>query len=247
MTTDRVTQRCEAPIVGGERGIVAHLALEFERAHGVELAVQGGVESEQPLVDVAVSHGLRPQSLGKHGARAGEPGHHRADRRLGRLGDLTIGQAIDVAHHQRLEKRRGQACDRLAQALTILKGDELLFWIGRSLIPLRQIERVEVRHVADVSHCLAPIAGHKGHGGVANNGEKPGFRSIDRHGGESLECAQSSVLHDVLGVGRVLRQPFGKRVSIIEQGWHDFAEALLGNWTAQAARPAGARPIWRAS
>jgi hypothetical protein len=81
---------------------------------------------------------------------------------------------------------------------------------------------------------------------VANDREKPGFRSIDRNGGESLECAQGSVLHDVLGVGRALRQPFGKRVSIIEQGRHDFAETLLGNWTAQAVRPAGICVIWRA-
>ena len=188
----------------------------------------------------------RPQSLGEHGARAGEPRHHRADRRLGRFGDLAIGQAVDVAHHQRFEKWRRQARDRLTQALAILQGDELLLGIGRSVTALRQIERVEVGHVADVSHGLAAIAGHEGHGGVANNGEKPRFRSIDRDGGERVERAQSSVLHDVLGVGRVLRQPFGKRVSIIEQGWHDLAEALLGNRTAQAAHLAGAWPIWRA-
>ena len=56
VTTDRVTQRCEAPVLGGEGGIVAQLALELERAHGVEFAVQGGVESQKPLVGVAVGH-----------------------------------------------------------------------------------------------------------------------------------------------------------------------------------------------
>jgi hypothetical protein len=40
-----------------------------------------------------------------------------------------------------------------------------------------------------------------------------------------------------------VRQPFGKRVSIIEQGRHDFAEALLGNRTVQAEGPASARVI----
>ena len=143
-------------------------------------------------------------------------------------------------------KGEGRRGDRLAQTLAVFKGDELLFGIGRRLVALAQIERVEVGHVADVSHGLAPIASHEGHGGVANDGEEPGFRSIDRNGGESLKRAYRSVLHDVLGVGRALRQPFGKRVSIIEQGRHDFAEALLGNRTAQAARPAGACPIWRA-
>ena len=42
--------RREAPRgagIGGERRIVAHLALECERAHGVELAVKRGVEPEQ--------------------------------------------------------------------------------------------------------------------------------------------------------------------------------------------------------
>ena len=246
VTTDRVTQLREAPVLGGDRGIVAHLALEFERAHRVELAVQGGVEPEKPLVGVAVGHASVPQGLGEHGARAGEPGHHRADRRLGRFGDLAIREAVDVAHHQRFQKGRGEARDRLAQALAVFKGDELLFRIGRRLLALGQIERVEVGHVADVSHGLAPIARHEGHGGVANDGEKPWLRSIDRNGGESLKRAYRSVLHDVLGVGRAVRQPFGKRIGIIEQGRHDFAEALLGNRTAQAARPAGAWLIWRA-
>ncbi len=107
-------------------------------------------------------------------------------------------------------KGEGRPRDRLAQALAVFKGDELLFGIGRSVVALTQIERVEVGHVADVSHGLAPIARHEGHGGVANDGEKPGFRSIDRNAGESLKRAQRSVLHDVLGVGRALRQPFGK-------------------------------------
>ena len=217
VTTDGVTQRSEAPILGGDRRIVAHLALEFERSHGVELAVQGGVESEQPFVDVAVGHASGPQGLGEQGARAGEPRHHRANRRLGRFGDLTIREAVDVAQHQRFEKGRGKARDRPPQALAIFKGDELLFRIGRSVVALAQIERVEVGHVAGVSQGLAPIASHEGHGGVANDGEKPGLRPIDRNGGESLKRTQRGVLHDVLGVGRALRQPIGERVGIIEQ------------------------------
>ena len=94
--------------------------------------------------------------------------------------------------------------DRLAQALAILQGDELLFGIGRSVAAVGQIERVEVRHVADVSYGLAPIASHEGHGGVAHDGEKPGFgRSTETL--EGLKRAQRSILHDVLGVGRALR------------------------------------------
>ena len=72
------------------------------------------------------------------------------------------------------------------------------------------VGRVEVGEVAGVSHGLAPIASHEGHGGVADDGEKPRLRSIDRDGGESLKRPQRSVLHNVLGVGWALRQPFGE-------------------------------------
>ena len=210
MTADRVAQRCEAPVFGGERRIVAHLALELERGHGVELAVEGSVEPQKPLVRVPVGHGSALKVLASM-ARA------RASRDItvptgvvGRFGDLAIGEAVDVAHHQRFQKGRGKAGDRLTQALAVFKGDELLLGIGRCVVALTQIERVEVGHVAGVSHGLAPIASHEGHGGVANDGEKPRFRSIDRDGGESLKRPQRSVLHDVLGVGRALRQPFGE-------------------------------------
>ena len=84
MTTDRVTQLCEAPILGGERRIVAHLALEFERAHGVEFAVQGSVEPEMPLVDVAVGHASALKVLASM-ARA------RASR------DITVPTGVSVA------------------------------------------------------------------------------------------------------------------------------------------------------
>ena len=84
MTADRVTQRCEAPVLGGERRIVAHLALERERGHGVELAVERGVEPEKPLVDVAVGHASALKVLASM-ARA------RASR------DITVPTGVSVA------------------------------------------------------------------------------------------------------------------------------------------------------
>src|ERR1700722_1628219 len=56
VTTNGVAQRREAPILGGERRIVAHLTLELERAHGVQFAVKRRVKPEKTLVDVAVGH-----------------------------------------------------------------------------------------------------------------------------------------------------------------------------------------------
>ena len=84
MTTDRVTQRREAPILGGERGIVAHLALERERAHGVEFAVKRSVESDKTFVEVAVGHGSTLSVLASM-ARA------RASR------DITVPTGVSVA------------------------------------------------------------------------------------------------------------------------------------------------------
>ena len=46
-------------VFGGDGGIVAQLALERERAHGVELAVQGGVESEEPIIALGHASALR--------------------------------------------------------------------------------------------------------------------------------------------------------------------------------------------
>ena len=79
---------------------------------------------------------LLPQGLGEHGAGAGEPGHHRADWRRGRFGDFAIGEAVHIAHDERLEKGRGKARDRLPQALAILQRDERLFGIGRGVVAL---------------------------------------------------------------------------------------------------------------
>ncbi len=84
MTTNRVAQRCEAPVFGGERRIVAHLALEPERGHGVELAVEGSVESQKPLVHVPVGHALALKVLASM-ARA------RASR------DITVPTGVSVA------------------------------------------------------------------------------------------------------------------------------------------------------
>ena len=47
VATDRVTQLGETPILGGESRVGAHLALERERAHGVEFAVERSVKSER--------------------------------------------------------------------------------------------------------------------------------------------------------------------------------------------------------
>ena len=84
VVTDRVAQRREALILRGERRIVAHLALERERGHGVELAVESGVEPEKPLAHVPVGHGSDPQGLGEK-ARA------RASR------DITVPTGASVA------------------------------------------------------------------------------------------------------------------------------------------------------
>ena len=84
MATDRVAQRREAPILGGERRIVAQLALERERSHGVELAVEGGVELEQPVAHVPVGHGSALKVLASE-ARA------RASR------DITVPTGASVA------------------------------------------------------------------------------------------------------------------------------------------------------
>ena len=84
VTTDRVAQRREAPVFGGDRRIVAHLALELERGHGVELAVQGGVEPEKPLVHVPVGHASALKVLASM-ARA------RASR------DITVPTGVSVA------------------------------------------------------------------------------------------------------------------------------------------------------
>ena len=56
MTADRVPKRRQAPVFGGERRIVAHLALELERSHRVELAVEGGIEPEKALAHVPPGH-----------------------------------------------------------------------------------------------------------------------------------------------------------------------------------------------
>ena len=84
MTTDRVAQRREAPILGGERRIVAQLALELERAHGVEFAVQRSVESQKPLAGVAVGHASALKVL----ASMARP---RASR------DITVPTGVSVA------------------------------------------------------------------------------------------------------------------------------------------------------
>ena len=84
MTSDRVAQRREAPVFGGDRRIVAHLALELERGHGVELAVQGSVEPEKPLVHVPIGHESDLKALASR-ARA------RARR------DITVPIGVSVA------------------------------------------------------------------------------------------------------------------------------------------------------
>ena len=210
MTADCVTQRRETPVLAGERRIIAHLALEGERGHRIELAVERSVEPEEPLVHVPVGHGSALKVLASMAAGAREPRHHRSNRRLGRFRDLAIGEAVDVAHHQRFQKGRGEARDCPAQALAIFKSDERLLRIGGGVVALTQIERVKIREIPRVSHGLAPIARHEGHRGVAHDGEKPGFRPVDRDARERGKRAQRSVLHDVLGVGRALRQPSGK-------------------------------------
>ena len=60
VAANRLTQRSEALIFRRERRIVAHRALEGERGHRVELAVERGVEPEKPLVRVPVGHGSVP-------------------------------------------------------------------------------------------------------------------------------------------------------------------------------------------
>ena len=84
MTTDRVAQRCEAPVFGGERRIVAHLALELERGYGVKFAVEGSIESQKPLVHVLVGHASALKVLASM-ARA------RASR------DITVPTGVSVA------------------------------------------------------------------------------------------------------------------------------------------------------
>ncbi len=49
MAADRRAQRREPPIFRRQRRIVAHRAFEFERAHGVELAVERRIELEDAL------------------------------------------------------------------------------------------------------------------------------------------------------------------------------------------------------
>ena len=210
MTTDRVTQVRQAPVFGGEGRIIAQLALELERAHGVEFAVQCGVESQKTLVGVAVGHASALKVLASM-ARA------RASL------DITVPTGVSVAsaisRYERplmsritsvSRKGDGRPAIALRKSLAVFKGDQLLFGIGRRVVALAQIERIQIRQIAGVSHSLAPVAGHEGHSGVAHDGEKPGLRPIDRNGGESLERTQRGVLHDVLGVGWAVRQPFGE-------------------------------------
>ena len=84
MTTNRVAQRRKAPVFGGQRRIVAHLALELERGHGVEFAVQGGVEPQKPLAHLPVGHASALKALASM-ARA------RASR------DITVPTGVSVA------------------------------------------------------------------------------------------------------------------------------------------------------
>ena len=84
MTADCVTQRSETPVLAGERRIVAHRALEGERGHRIELAVERSVEPEEPLVRVPVGHGSALKVLASM-ARA------RASR------DITVPIGVSVA------------------------------------------------------------------------------------------------------------------------------------------------------
>ena len=146
---------------------------------------------------------------------------------LGCFGDLAIREAVDVAHDERFEERRGQVGDRLAQALAVLQGDQRLLGIERAVVALARVDRVEIGHVAGIGQGFRPIARHPGHRGVANEREKPRLRPFDGGRFERLQRAQRGVLHDVLGVGRALRQPFGERIGVVEQRRHDFAKPPL--------------------
>ena len=59
MTADCVAQRSEPTVLGRERGVFAQRAFEFERPHGVELAVESGVKPQEALVSIGHGSALK--------------------------------------------------------------------------------------------------------------------------------------------------------------------------------------------
>ncbi len=59
MTADCVAQRGEPTVLGRKRGVFAQGAFEFERPHGVELAVESGVKPQEALVSIGHGSALK--------------------------------------------------------------------------------------------------------------------------------------------------------------------------------------------
>ena len=82
------------------------MRFDLARVTGVEFAVDERVQQDVGLVagHFGGSCSAEP-GRAQHAARARQPRHHGPDRGADHLGDLAVGEIIDVAQHDRLAER----------------------------------------------------------------------------------------------------------------------------------------------
>ena len=115
------------------------MRLDLAGVPGIELAVEQRVQQHPGFI---ARHHRSFSSAASQAARniaraARQPRHHRADRRADDLGDLAIGQVVDLAQHDRLAEWRRQRAHHVADRLLVAAAQHMRLRRLRRLAPQR--------------------------------------------------------------------------------------------------------------
>jgi len=147
-------------------------------------------------------------------AGAMQPGHDRPDRHAGYLGDLAIAELVQLAQHDRLAQRCRERLDQLVETPQIGSAFQQRLGLARSRRDsvaelLLGFERDDVRRPVVLKPAIA---------GAPHDLEQPALGVAMAIAVEIAKRPQTSLLHNIGGIGIVARQPSRERVGGIEMG-----------------------------
>src|SRR5580704_12177327 len=205
------------------------MPLDVAGMPGIELAVEQGVEQD---LGFCTSHVRDPSSAIqalRNMQRAREPRHDRSNRYADDVGNLPIGELVDLAQHDGFAERHGQVRNEPADGLRIPFADHRGFRRGWSLLPERRGLLIR----------LCVLLRRNGGAGaarelrttdVAENGEQPRLHRRAVIAVEMPQRAHIAFLRGILGIGAVAKEVPRERVDVVqirERGVAETARRVL--------------------
>ena len=197
---DRCLERPEIGELGAAGRAVAQVRLELQRRGAGRARGRGGHRGAgRDWAQIMAVHPWRG-SLLEHARAPAKARHHSANRDPGDLGDLPVGETLELAQHEDLAVLDGQGGHRTVQEARVVGAQRGPFW---PLDPAGDLGREGVGRVlflVEGADLTGPVLSEEGVAAAADHREEPGPGVDAVPAVEVPEGSDVGLLGGVLGI-----------------------------------------------